>query len=700
MKRLSAIVTAVLLTVLLILEGGCFVMTADGTAIDYSDFSIQELTVGKLSGDVRVGSAVPKSAVLAQGNTNKNIADGVISAVSSRIGITDYPSIKINKDGGKYEDHVRYATFTTDLNFSSANPLEVMYYIELPAGKTVSAEFSWIFENSLGDDYYCHIYSGKCWLMASEEKEWTSTNIAGYQFSFPVGFKGYVKFVVNNIVSQNNSPAGGRDVFMSDTNKKLYSTHIGLFGVTASDDVYFSAPVFVTKGGSVPFAAFVDGDRTVARNIFTGAVMTENDLQDFSGVEGNENLNQGQVPEIDYKIPEYTGQAYDYGDREFARIRQFILQDNIAVGYKIPLTTFDDGHENKNNAYSQLVEPLIGISDMPFFSITKTTGNPAESNVTVATWHPKKFETANANAGAIIQYLKLPSDLEKVFCSVYMSAVDENYLVKNIAPYNGIIYYMEKGTTEWLTAKITAYWFELPKGFEGYIMYDTDALRAQSDSSEWGPDWLVFNYILRIANLSNQTVIASAPFLADSIGDIDYACYINDETKAVRNIFTGAVITPDDIRDVPNIGDIIDRLPSTITSSKHIISGSTISKIAAGTTVSSLLAGLNEGSYCKVYKGSSQVSGSTAIGTGMVVKIMDGNTVKASYTIIVTGDINGDGAISVTDMIAIKAHILNKSTLSGVYATAANTNGDSGISITDFIQVKAKILGKGNITAR
>lgn len=142
------------------------------------------------------------------------------------------------------------------------------------------------------------------------------------------------------------------------------------------------------------------------------------------------------------------------------------------------------------------------------------------------------------------------------------------------------------------------------------------------------------------------------------------------------------------------------RVPSTVTSSKHTITGNNISKITAGTTVSSLLSGLNEGSYCKVYKGNSEVSGSTAVGTGMVVKIMDGNTVKASYTVIVTGDTNGDGAISVTDMIAIKAHILNKSTLTGVYATAANTNGDSGISITDFIQIKAKILGKGSITAR
>lgn len=142
------------------------------------------------------------------------------------------------------------------------------------------------------------------------------------------------------------------------------------------------------------------------------------------------------------------------------------------------------------------------------------------------------------------------------------------------------------------------------------------------------------------------------------------------------------------------------KVPSAITSSKHTIYGNNISKISAGTTVSSLISSLNEGSFCKVFKGSAEVSGSTVVGTGMVVKIMDGSTVKASYTIIVTGDTNGDGNITVTDMIAIKAHVLKKSTLSGVYATAADTNGDNGISITDFIQVKAKILGKGIITAR
>ena len=142
------------------------------------------------------------------------------------------------------------------------------------------------------------------------------------------------------------------------------------------------------------------------------------------------------------------------------------------------------------------------------------------------------------------------------------------------------------------------------------------------------------------------------------------------------------------------------RVPSSITSNVYTINGGYISKIAAGTTVSTLLNGINEKSYCKVFKGNSEVSGNTVVGTGMVVKLMDGNTVKQSGTVVVTGDTNGDGGITITDMIAVKAHVLKKSTDSGAAAKAADTNGDNGISITDFIQIKAHILGKNKIQAR
>ena len=68
--------------------------------------------------------------------------------------------------------------------------------------------------------------------------------------------------------------------------------------------------------------------------------------------------------------------------------------------------------------------------------------------------------------------------------------------------------------------------------------------------------------------------------------------------------------------------------------------------------------------------------------------------------VVVTGDVNGDGGISITDMLAIKSKILKKSELSGCYAQAADTNGDGNLSITDFIQIKSHILKKSTIIPR
>ena len=142
------------------------------------------------------------------------------------------------------------------------------------------------------------------------------------------------------------------------------------------------------------------------------------------------------------------------------------------------------------------------------------------------------------------------------------------------------------------------------------------------------------------------------------------------------------------------------RVPSSITSGTYSVGGGFLSKVGAGTTAAQLLGGINEKDYCKVYKGNTEVTGNALVGTGMVVKLLDGSAVKQTVTIVVTGDTNGDGSITITDMLAVKAHLLKKSTLSGAAAKAADTSGDKAVSITDFIQIKAHILGKDKIQPR
>lgn len=139
---------------------------------------------------------------------------------------------------------------------------------------------------------------------------------------------------------------------------------------------------------------------------------------------------------------------------------------------------------------------------------------------------------------------------------------------------------------------------------------------------------------------------------------------------------------------------------TSLSSDKYTISQNVIRKIPASTTVKTLLQGIRGGEYCAVYQGSTRLKETAVVGTGMTVKLMQGSAVSATYTLIVTGDTNGDGGITITDMIAVKAHLLGKKLLTGMEAQAADTNGEGGITITDFIQIKAKLLGKGNITAR
>ena len=142
-------------------------------------------------------------------------------------------------------------------------------------------------------------------------------------------------------------------------------------------------------------------------------------------------------------------------------------------------------------------------------------------------------------------------------------------------------------------------------------------------------------------------------------------------------------------------------VPEAITVTSSVSVGIThISNIQTGTTVSALLSGINEAEYVKVLRDGKQITGTALVGTGAKVAVYDGNVEVTSYTAVVFGDVNGDGQITITDMLAIKAHILKKSTLNGDYALAGDTSNDGAISITDFLQIKAHLLNKSKITQR
>ena len=134
-----------------------------------------------------------------------------------------------------------------------------------------------------------------------------------------------------------------------------------------------------------------------------------------------------------------------------------------------------------------------------------------------------------------------------------------------------------------------------------------------------------------------------------------------------------------------------------ITSDVYHINGDYIGNITAGLTVSQFLEGIHEAEYIQVMLADQVVTSDSLIATGMELHLVVREQTVRKLTIVVTGDINGDGSISLSDMLMVKSHILGKTNLAGAAALAADTNNDQGISITDFLQIKAHILGKNNI---
>jgi hypothetical protein len=141
------------------------------------------------------------------------------------------------------------------------------------------------------------------------------------------------------------------------------------------------------------------------------------------------------------------------------------------------------------------------------------------------------------------------------------------------------------------------------------------------------------------------------------------------------------------------------RLPANLSSDIYRIEEETIHAVPTGTTAAQFCKNIHQRDI-QLLKDGKPLADYDLVSTGTVVQLLRGAQVVRAWVVIVTGDLNGDGEVSISDMLLVKSHILNKTMLEGICAQAADTNGDLGISITDFIQIKAHILGKSQIEAK
>ena len=122
----------------------------------------------------------------------------------------------------------------------------------------------------------------------------------------------------------------------------------------------------------------------------------------------------------------------------------------------------------------------------------------------------------------------------------------------------------------------------------------------------------------------------------------------------------------------------LEELPNSAGYWKGLTPGTTASQLGKGVTV---------------YDGKTAVSSTATICTGMTA-VVD----NKSYTLVVKGDVNGDGRITITDVVALQSHILDKKALTDAYKEAADLNGDGKITITDVVKAARVIVGKDTIS--
>ncbi len=84
------------------------------------------------------------------------------------------------------------------------------------------------------------------------------------------------------------------------------------------------------------------------------------------------------------------------------------------------------------------------------------------------------------------------------------------------------------------------------------------------------------------------------------------------------------------------------------------------------------------------------------VGTGDKLTITNGKDTK-DYTIIIYGDNNGDGKVTVVDLLRVQKYLLNASNLTQEELIASDTNKDGKVNVVDLLRVQKQLLGNISI---
>ncbi len=120
----------------------------------------------------------------------------------------------------------------------------------------------------------------------------------------------------------------------------------------------------------------------------------------------------------------------------------------------------------------------------------------------------------------------------------------------------------------------------------------------------------------------------------------------------------------------------------------------TIQGISPGTTAEDFLKSFTlsdtEASLIVVDGNGVRVTGT--VGTGCSMHVFKGDVLYAVYPLLIRGDVNGDGVISIIDLLQIQQHLLKVRILSDHALHAADVSKDGAITIVDLLKTQQHLL--------
>lgn len=199
-------------------------------------------------------------------------------------------------------------------------------------------------------------------------------------------------------------------------------------------------------------------------------------------------------------------------------------------------------------------------------------------------------------------------------------------------------------------------------------------------------------YVSKVTNFAKIDVIKKdEASTVEGIGTINL-----DEDKTIHEI----IVTAENgliktyrleilkVEDNTSVEDIINNLSVKINGSyMNHISPDTV----ANTLIQSILKNSPTAKVTIYNKQGNAIEGAALLETGGSIKITAPSGETKSYTTIITGDTNGDGTVSIFDLLQVQKDIIGTTKLSAESIKAGDVNNDGKITVFDLLKIQRHI---------